>query len=79
MYRNLSYVLQMILMMLDFYLKYKVREREVEGRKRGKDQNPAIVYEEYLKPIFFREENCWVFKCIATNWTSFYRQVIVEI
>jgi hypothetical protein len=41
----------MILMMLDFYLKYKVRE--VEGRKRGKDQNPAIVYEEYLKPIFF--------------------------
>jgi hypothetical protein len=45
----------MILMMLDFYLKYKVREREreVEGRKRGKDQNPAIVYEEYLKTIFF--------------------------
>jgi len=45
----------MILMMLDFYLKYKVREREieVEGRKRGKDQNPAIVYEEYLKTILF--------------------------
>jgi len=43
----------MILMMLDFYLKYKVREREVEGRKRGKDQNPAIVYEEYQKPIYF--------------------------
>ncbi len=44
----------MILMMLDFYLKYKVREKEieVEGRKRGKDQNPAIVYEKYLKTIF---------------------------
>jgi len=43
----------MILMMLDFYLKYKVREREVEGRKKGKDQNPDIVYEEYLNLIYF--------------------------
>ena len=62
----------MILMMLDFYLKYKVREREreVEGTKRGKEQNPAILYEEYLKPIFFLEENCWVFKCIAIEVTS---------